>query len=97
MHLFILHSPYAYWVKLSHGGGEEEELIFRDKKKEIQRNIRNLLKMGLWKETLRGSHWVILLCILVGIIFAQGDTNSDDCMYFVNFLLVLFWCMFSGI
>ncbi|XP_078155831.1 leucine-rich repeat receptor protein kinase HPCA1-like isoform X2 [Carex rostrata] len=34
--------------------------------------------MGLWKETLRGSHWVILLCILVGIIFAQGDTNLND-------------------
>lgn len=52
--------------------------------------------MGLWKETLRGSHWVILLCILVGIIFAKGDTNNDDGMYFVNFLLVLFRCMFFG-
>jgi Leucine-rich repeat (LRR) protein len=34
--------------------------------------------MGLWKKTFRGSHWVFLLCILIGIIFAKGDTNSND-------------------
>lgn len=44
--------------------------------------------MGLWKETLRGSHWVILHCILVGIIFAQGETNSNDGMHVLVYLFI---------
>ncbi|KAJ4766781.1 Leucine-rich repeat protein kinase family protein [Rhynchospora pubera] len=34
--------------------------------------------MGLSKGSFRGSHWVFLLSILLRLIFAQGDTNSND-------------------